>query len=161
MSIHRLWFLQSYTTPRKGMCLLARHDAFLHLVLDANTLTASANICYRAWENDPYRAPHDWEITCGSDWVFYKLQNDTKYTVIAHSYRKLRETNCLLVQRAFSEKRKSMKFSMVSVHFRLQSAIVATKLASEWRANEYRVAIVESTRRCGVYRNKTMQLRRC
>ncbi len=44
-------------------------------------------------------APHDWEIICGYDRVFYKLQNDTKNTVIdiAHSCRKLRSTNCLLV----------------------------------------------------------------
>ncbi len=34
---------------------------------------------------------------CGSDWVFYKLQNDTKNTGIVHSYHKLRSTNCLLV----------------------------------------------------------------
>ncbi len=36
----------------------------------------SIKICDRAWENDPYHAPppHDWEITCGSDRVFYKLQ---------------------------------------------------------------------------------------
>ncbi len=49
-------------------------------------------------------APHNWEIICGFDRVFYKLQNDTKNTVIAHFYRKLRSTNCLLVQYSENER---------------------------------------------------------
>ncbi len=75
-----------------------------------------------------HTAPLDWEIVCGSDRVYYKLQNDTKNTVIAHSYHKLRSTNCLLVHaRAgpFSEYERSKfnEFSMVSVYFRMRKNV--------------------------------------
>ncbi len=66
------------------------HNAILIIIIyDHNYVTGPMKTTLSA-------APLDWEFICGSDLVFYKLQNDTKNTAIAHSYRKFRSTNCLL-----------------------------------------------------------------